>query len=191
VVINGTYTQGASGTLALQIDDTTASDGASAANDYTHLDVHGTVNYDGTFGVTFANSFSAQAGESFQLLQVGGATSGQFSSLELPTLTNDLRWDTRNLYSTGELAVGSYDYYWTGDLGTLRRRGSHAAPIPTARARQRALFQTPDKGFSLRVTTLDLLVYSCRQELVSIDRFCSPWKTILGSRSQNKVCAVR
>jgi len=53
--------------------------------------------------VDLADYFAPSAGESFEIIL--GATTGSFSQINLPALSNGLRWDTSNLYTTGTIRV--------------------------------------------------------------------------------------
>jgi hypothetical protein len=54
--------------------------------------------------VTLTGGFVPSAGQSFDILD-WGSLSGAFSSLNLPSLSSGLSWNTSQLYATGVLSV--------------------------------------------------------------------------------------
>ena len=54
--------------------------------------------------MTTANAFAPQLGNTFDILD-WGTLSGTFSTIQLPMLTDELEWDTSQLYLSGVLRV--------------------------------------------------------------------------------------
>ncbi len=82
--ITGNYTQGAAGTLAVDIA------GPAAGTGYSRLAVSGNATLDGTLDVT--NGFAPSAGQTFMVLTAGGTRSGSFATTDVhghPTYTVD------------------------------------------------------------------------------------------------------
>ncbi len=72
-------------------------------NGYDQLEISGLATLNGTLNVNLLSGFSPSDGDSFEILE--GRTTGSFSQINLPPLSNGLRWDTSNLYTTGEIGV--------------------------------------------------------------------------------------
>lgn len=89
---------GSASTLEMELGGTTA------GSDYDQLSISGGLGVAGTLKVTLINGFTPAAGQYFQVFD--GATSGSFSSLQLPSLPAGLFWHTSELYSAGMLSVG-------------------------------------------------------------------------------------
>ncbi len=94
LTIDGNYTQGSGGTLAIEIAGNTPGD------QYDRLVVGGQANLAGTLDVTLAN-FAPSDGDAFDILDFN-SVSGDFDSLNLPG-GFDWTWDV----NTGVLSVGS------------------------------------------------------------------------------------
>jgi autotransporter-associated beta strand protein len=77
---------------------------ASTAALNSRLNVSGALSLGGPLTLTLAGSFSPTLGQSFDLFD-WGTRSGVFSSLQLPTLTGSLAWNTNQLYTAGVLSV--------------------------------------------------------------------------------------
>ena len=92
LTIDGDYTQGAAGTLAIEIQGTTPGD------QYDRLIVNGQANLAGTLDVSLTD-FTPSNGDTFDILDFS-SVSGNFDTLNLP---NDFSWDV----TTGILTVGS------------------------------------------------------------------------------------
>ncbi len=94
------------------------------------LEISGLATLNGTLNVSLANGFTPSAGQSFDL--ISGVTTGSFSQLNLPPLSNGLRWDTSTLYTTGTISVvpepSTLALLGVGAVGLLgcawRRRGA-------------------------------------------------------------------
>ena len=71
------------------------------ASDELVLDGSGALN--GTLDVVLHDGFVPEAGDTFELLD--GSLSGAFSEVNLPALSNGLRWDTSNLDTNGSISV--------------------------------------------------------------------------------------
>jgi hypothetical protein len=89
LAVDGDYTQGAAGTLAIEIAETA----------FDRLVVNGQANLAGTLDVTLLDGFAPSNGATFDILDFS-SVSGDFDTLNLPT---DFSWDV----TTGILSVGS------------------------------------------------------------------------------------
>ncbi len=78
--ISGNYTQGASGSLQIDIGGTTA------GTDYGQLKVNGTAALDGNLTVNLVNDFMPSPGDQYQILTFGsrGNPPSDFNSMDLP-----------------------------------------------------------------------------------------------------------
>ncbi|MBN2216038.1 MAG: hypothetical protein JW719_01550 [Pirellulales bacterium] len=90
------YSQTSTSTLGIELDPD---------NELCDQLMVGELTLDGTLDVT-ALSTGFAAGQVFDILDWTSLT-GTFSTVNLPSLTGSLGWDTSNLYVTGELAVVS------------------------------------------------------------------------------------
>ena len=95
LTIDGDYTQGSGGTLAIEIA------GNTPGHEYDRLVVNGQANLAGTLAVTLLDSFTPLDGHTFDILDFN-SVSGDFDSLNLPG-GFDWNWDV----NTGVLSVGS------------------------------------------------------------------------------------
>jgi hypothetical protein len=93
--VAGDYTQGAAGTLAIEV---------ASATSHDILNVAGSAALDGTLGVSLIDGFSPLAGHSFDVMD-WGTRSGTFANVSLPALTPRLMWNASRLYDTGALSV--------------------------------------------------------------------------------------
>ena len=100
LVTLSSFSQGSTGLLVMELGGLTRGTG------YDAMDVTGAITFGGTLGVTFYNGFSPTSGNAFNLFDWGSA-SGTFSTLDLPTLSSGLAWDTSALYTTGTLSVSA------------------------------------------------------------------------------------
>jgi hypothetical protein len=82
ITVDGSYVQTSTGSLNIELD------GANSSQ-YDQLVVTGNASLNGTLDVTLGNGFTLAAGETFQIL-TDGSTTGNFSTLLLPTLANGL-----------------------------------------------------------------------------------------------------
>jgi probable HAF family extracellular repeat protein len=134
--------------------------------------VDGSFALDGTLQVSLINSFTPQAGNSFDILDWDNLT-GTFDTLALPVLSGSLVWNTDQLYTTGVLAVvapglaGDYnqngtvdaaDYViwrktggtqqgyntWRTNFGRTAGSGATAGPASTAGATGSASAAVPE-----------------------------------------------
>ena len=112
LTVDGDYTQGSSGTLAIEIA------GLVPGEDHDKLVVTGAANLAGTLDVTLLNGFTPNNGDTFDILDFASVT-GDFSTLNLPASFN---WNV----STGALTFGAaiggfadYDNDGTWNLGDL------------------------------------------------------------------------
>ena len=78
LTIQGNYSQGSTGTLAINIA------GASAGQ-YDQLAVTGSATLDGTLSASLANGFLPSGNQQFQIVTVSSGISGNFASLSLPS----------------------------------------------------------------------------------------------------------
>jgi hypothetical protein len=85
LTIGGAYTQGSTGTLAIEIG------GLVAGTQYDRLAVTGTATLSGALNVTLVNGFVPQDTNTFTVLTAGSIT-GAFTSTNLPALPNGLAW---------------------------------------------------------------------------------------------------
>jgi hypothetical protein len=79
LTITGNYTQGASGTLDMEIG------GLTAGTQYDQLVVQGSTSLAGTLNTTLVNGFVPVAGNTFTLIQSTGPLTGTFSTVNQPT----------------------------------------------------------------------------------------------------------
>ncbi|MEO3690317.1 PEP-CTERM sorting domain-containing protein [Roseateles paludis] len=70
----------------------------------------------GTLRLSWAGAAGAHAGQQWDLFDWQGGVSGQFDSLQLPTLAPGLRWDTGALYASGEIGISAVPEPATGGL---------------------------------------------------------------------------
>ena len=89
LTVDGNYTQGATGTLAIEIAETA----------FDRLVVNGQANLAGTLDVTLLDGYVPSDGATFDILDFS-SVSGDFDTLNLPT---DFSWDV----TTGLLSVGA------------------------------------------------------------------------------------
>ena len=93
---------GASATLDFELGGTTA------GSQYDQVHVAGALALGGTLKVDLINLgngvFAPSAGSAFDLLD-WGSLSGTFSTIQLPTLSGGLQWNTSQLYTTGVISV--------------------------------------------------------------------------------------
>jgi hypothetical protein len=94
---------GTSSTLAFQLS------GAQAATQYGKIDVKGALTAAGALHVGLGGGFSPVAGNSFDILD-WGTLNGAFSTIQLPSLTNGLAWDTTQLFNSGVITVVSNNF---------------------------------------------------------------------------------
>jgi autotransporter-associated beta strand protein len=99
----GALTMASSATLLVLLGGTTQ------FTQYDHVNVLGQLSLAGTLNVSLINSFSPAIGNSFDILD-WGTESGAFSSINLPSLSAGLAWNTTKLYSTGVLSVIDANY---------------------------------------------------------------------------------
>jgi hypothetical protein len=95
--ITGAYTQ-TTGTLQIELGGTTR------GTQYDALLATGAMTLGGTLTVTTIGGFNPVMGNTFDILD-WGSLSGTFATVNLPSLSGGLGWDTSNLYTTGEITV--------------------------------------------------------------------------------------
>ena len=94
LLVLGDITLSATSVLNIELDD--------GSQDL--LDTNGNLSLAGELSVTLINGFSPSAGQTFDVLNFA-SVSGQFDSLDLPTLATGLIWDVSTLEVNGELSV--------------------------------------------------------------------------------------
>lgn len=124
------------GTLMLEIGGLTQATGIGDQSAfYDHMDIFGDFAISGgTLDVDFfGSSYTPMAGDTFDFWDVGGTTTGFFSSVDLPSLNSGLTWDTSQLYSSGALSISavpepsSLSLLVAFSLGLARARRRHRA----------------------------------------------------------------
>ena len=98
LTINGNYTQGVAGVLAVEIGGTTP------GTQYDQLVVTGNTMLDGTLSVSLINAFTGTAGDTFTIIQSGGTVNGTFAATTFPagsSFTTDYLASNVNLVSGG------------------------------------------------------------------------------------------
>lgn len=80
--------------------------GTVRGTEYDAIDVNGdgTMTLGGILNISFINDFAPIASDSFQLFE-NGSIIGSFDTVNLPTLTTGLDWNTTALYTEGRLGV--------------------------------------------------------------------------------------
>src|SRR4029078_6319617 len=79
----------------------------------------GLMSLEGTLQIATANGLTLPLGATFDILD-WGTLSGSFSTIQLPTLANNLSWSISRLYSTGVISVvhaGDFDGNGNIDAG--------------------------------------------------------------------------
>jgi len=124
-----------SGTLALQIDDTSAptilDTSGGLAND--ELIATGSLTEGGTLDVTYAGDMNVAltSGDSFQLISAGSFFD-VFAQIDLPELNSGLQWNTSQLATKGIISVipepGSLAILGMGAVGMMLRGRRRNAP---------------------------------------------------------------
>ena len=87
--------------------------GTTPGSQYDQVQVTGSASLAGTLSVSLINGFAPQANETFDIL-TGSTPSGMFDTLQLPSLTGALSWDTSQLDTNGVLSVAAT--YLPGDF---------------------------------------------------------------------------
>ena len=102
--INGNYQQTSTGTLDILL-------GGTGAGQFGQLDVNGFADLSGTLDVELFAGFDPQAGETFEILESGGTTNINISSVLFPTLPDDLFFkldqESNNLFLDVQQGEGS------------------------------------------------------------------------------------
>jgi hypothetical protein len=111
--------------------------GDTPGSGYDQLDISGLATLNGTLELSYIDGFTPSAGESFQIFD--GATTGSFSEISLPALSDGLSWDTSSLYTDGTISVtpepSSVALLAAGAIGLLgygcrRRRAARRTAQP-------------------------------------------------------------
>jgi len=79
--------------------------GTALGTEYDHLIATGEFTLGGTLDVELINGFVPSLGNTFDLFD--GPMNCEFSTLDLPTLSGGLYWDTGQLYNTGVITVSA------------------------------------------------------------------------------------
>jgi autotransporter-associated beta strand protein len=77
--------------------------GTQPGSGYDQLNISGLATLNGALEVHLLDGFTPSAGQIFDVFD--GPTTGSFSQVNLPALSNGLSWNTSNLYTTGALNV--------------------------------------------------------------------------------------
>lgn len=128
----GDYAQGSGAWLEIEFF------GPAPETEYGVLRVEGDITLDGGLVVALGGGFMPSAGNAFDILDWGGTSTGSFTTLNLPPLSDpDLYWNTSQLYSDGILRVGSLSadipepcslvLLLGGLAGLVRQKRSHRA----------------------------------------------------------------
>jgi len=95
--------------------------GMSPGSQYDVLNLSEAGMLDGTLEIDLIFGFMPSLGQTFDI--INGTTTGHFSSFSLAPLPNGLRWNTSNLYSTGEISVvpepSTLALFGVGGLGLM------------------------------------------------------------------------
>jgi autotransporter-associated beta strand protein len=94
-----------SGDLSLEVGALLAIE-LRSLSEFDKLNVDGNLNLEGDLAIFLAADFSANAGDSFDILDFGNLA-GDFETVFLPTFSNGLEWDSSDLLTLGELHVVS------------------------------------------------------------------------------------
>ena len=78
ISVTGTYTQGAAGTMDVQIGGTTA-------GTYSQLNATGAITLGGTLNIALVNGFTPTAGETFDIIKAPSGITGTFSTVNAPS----------------------------------------------------------------------------------------------------------
>jgi autotransporter-associated beta strand protein len=78
--------------------------GTTRGSLYDAVLASGNINFDGTLSVSLFGGYAPDGGSTFDIFDFG-TDNGVFATLNLPTLSTGLSWDTSQLYSTGVIAV--------------------------------------------------------------------------------------
>lgn len=98
LTIQNTYTQGANGSLDVEIG------GTAAGTQYDRLAVTGTATLAGTLNVSLINGFIPALGNTFDVL-TAGTRSGTFATVNVPTLPGSMSWEIQHLPTSVRLSV--------------------------------------------------------------------------------------
>lgn len=103
LTIAGDYTQDSQGSLEIEIA------GTLEGIEHDVLVVQGMASFDGALDVVLlddgnGNEYTPAVGDQYSILDLGDVT-GEFASVNLPSLDEGLAWDTSELYSLGNLSV--------------------------------------------------------------------------------------
>lgn len=131
VTVNPNTTIGAASRVRMELGGTTPGFGDDR---HDKIVFNGNVRLEGgPLDVVWWGSFAGQAGQVFDLFDWNGTLSGQFGTLNLPTLATGLVWQTGDLYEGGSLAIAAVPEpgtwaLWLAGLagigGLARRRGA-------------------------------------------------------------------
>jgi hypothetical protein len=111
LAVSDNYIQGSQNTYC-----TAEIGGTGAGTDYDQLAITGSAQLDGTLNVSLVNGFIPVGGQSFSVV-TWGSRSGQFSTVNLPALPQDLSWDTVQYTNSAlVLTVKAATVYWTNPV---------------------------------------------------------------------------
>ncbi len=98
-IIEGALTLAADGTLEMEIGEQAPGD------EHDRLTVLDDTVLNGTLVLSLRDDFEPAYGDLFDLFDWQGTVDGTFASIDAPTLSGGLEWDTSQLYTTGQLHV--------------------------------------------------------------------------------------
>jgi len=104
LTIDGNYSQQLTGILEIELTGTDNSDPNNPQ--YDQLVITGGVFLDGTLNIILADGFAPSLDDTFDILNFNSAQLiGAFRTINLPALSEGLRWNISSLYTTGEIRV--------------------------------------------------------------------------------------
>jgi autotransporter-associated beta strand protein len=133
------YTQGAGGSLVIEI-------GGATPTECDRLAVSGAANLSGTLTVTLVNGYIPARGDTFEVL-TAGSIAGQFTTLNLPSLSSTNVWQVQYTATSLRLAVAS------SAVLTYQARLKNGAQLASGLFDfQFLLFDAPSGGNQLSIT---------------------------------------
>ncbi|MEX2318085.1 MAG: trypsin-like serine protease [Pirellulales bacterium] len=146
--VEGDYTQTA-GTLQIELD---------SSNSDT-LVVNGNLTVGGALDVLLLGGYMPTSGAQFDIVDWSGALANTFTSLNLPSLTGSLTWNTSELYTEGVLSVSGP--VTTANGGDYNNDGIvNAADYTVWRNHLGQFFQLHDEGENASTGFVDRLDYN-------------------------------
>jgi cyclophilin family peptidyl-prolyl cis-trans isomerase len=107
------YQQLNTGTLAMELRETTA------GTQHDQLNTTGTAVINGTLNVSLLSGFEPTPGDSFTLITAAGGVSGQFTTLNLPSITTGSVWDLEVGQNSVVLSTAYADYNHNGVVDAI------------------------------------------------------------------------